>query len=121
MGALDGAEVCELIGPYIISTINESIKFESIGLYRDDGLAVLKSATGSESERMRKRLIKTFHDNDLSIASQANITSANFLDKALNITTESYVQYRKTNEKPLYIDKYSNHPRHNIKTLPNTI
>ena len=121
MGALDGAEVCELIGSYIISTINESITFESIGLYRDDGLAVLKSATGSESERMRKRLIKTFHDNDLSIASQANITSANFLDKALNITTESYVQYRKPNEKPLYIDKYSNHPRHNIKTLPNTI
>ena len=70
MGAFDGAEVCELIGLYIISTINESMKFESIGLYRDDGLAVLKSATGSESERMRKRLIKIFQDNDLSITSQ---------------------------------------------------
>ena len=121
MGAFDGAEVCELIGLYIISTIKESIKFESIGLYRDDGLAVLKSATGSESERMRKRLIKTFQDNDLSITSQTNITSTNFLDITLNLTTESYKPYRKPNDQPLYIDKYSNHPRHIIKTLPNTI
>ena len=28
MGALDRAEFCEPIGPCIISTINESIKFE---------------------------------------------------------------------------------------------
>ena len=121
MGAFDGAEVCELIDLCIISTINESIKFESIGLYRDDGLAVLKSATGSESERMRKRLIKTFQDNDLSITSLTNITSANFLDITLNLTMESYKPYRKPNDQPLYIDKYSNHPRHIIKTLPNTI
>ena len=92
-----------------------------IGLYRDDGLAVLKSATGSESERMRKRLIKTFQDSDLSISSQTNITSANFLDITLNLTTESYKPYRKPNDQPLYIDKYSNHPRHIIKTLTNTI
>ena len=84
----------------------ESIKFESIDLYRDDGLAVLKSATGSESERMGKRLIKTFQDNDLSITSQTNITSANFLDIALNLTMESYKPYRKPNDQPLYIDKY---------------
>ena len=32
------------LGLYIISTINESINFECIGLYRDDGLAELKSA-----------------------------------------------------------------------------
>ena len=57
LGAFDGAKLCELIGLCIISTINESINFESFGLYRYDGLAVLKSATGSESERTRKRVI----------------------------------------------------------------
>ena len=121
MGAFDGAEVCELIGLYIISTINESIKYESIGLYKDDGLAVFKSATGSESERMRKRLIKTFQEKSFSITSQTNISSANYLDIALNLTTESYKPYRKPSDQPLYIDKYSNLPRHIIKTLPNTI
>ena len=121
LGAFDGAEVCELIGLCIISSINESIKFESIGLYRDDGLAVLKSATGSESERMRKRLIKTYQDNGLSISSQTNITSANFLDITLNLATESYKPCRKPNDQPLYIDKYYNNLRHIIKTLLNTI
>ena len=121
MCQFNGAEVCELIGIYIISSINESIKCESIRLYRGDGLAVLKSSTGSESERMRKRLIKTFQDNDLSITSQTNITSANFLHITLNLTTESYKPYRKPNDLSLYIDKYSNHPRHIIKTSPNTI
>ena len=40
IGAFDGGKVCELIGLCIISTITESIKFERIGPYRDDGLAV---------------------------------------------------------------------------------
>ena len=73
MCAFVGAVFCELIGLCIMSTINQSMIFESIGLYRDDGMAVLKSATGGESERMRKRLIKTFLDNGLSITSQTNI------------------------------------------------
>ena len=82
---------------------------------------MLKSAAGSESGRMRKRLIKTFQDNGLSIASQTNIASANFLDVTLNLTTESYKPYREPNNQPLYIDKYSNHPRHIINTIPDTI
>ena len=49
------------------------------------------------------------------------ITNTNFLDITLNLTTESYKPYQKPNDQPLYIDKYSNHPRHIIKTLPNTI
>ena len=100
MGALDGAEVCELIGLCIIGTINESIKFERIGLYRDNGLAVLKSANGRDSECMRKRMVKTFEDNGLSISSQASIASANFFDVSLYQTTESYKPCRKPNESP---------------------
>ena len=93
MGAFDGAEVCELIGLCIISTINESINFESIGHCSDDDLAVLESATGSESERMRKQLIMTFQDIGLSITFETNITGANFLDIALNLAIESYKPY----------------------------
>ena len=121
MGAFEEAEVCEIISIFIISIINESKKIESISHYINDGLAVLKSATESNSERMRKRLIKTFQDNDLCITSQTNITSANFSDITLNLTTESYKPYRKYNDQPLYIDTYSNHSRHIIKTLLNTI
>ena len=108
---------CELIGLCIISTINEGINLESIGLYRDDGLAVVNSATRSESERMRIRLIRTSQDNSLSIISQTKIRSANFLYIFPNLTTESYKPYRKPNNQPLYIDKYTNHPRHIIKNI----
>ena len=82
---------------------------------------MLKSATGSESESMRKQVIKTFQGNGLSIASQTNIIRVYTLDINQNLATESYKLCRKPSDQPLYIDKYSNHPRHIIKTLPDTI
>ena len=121
MAAFDGAEVHEFIGLCILRTTNESINFEGIGLYRDDGLAVSISAKGIESELTRKRLIKTYEDNGLSMTSQINITSANFLDITPNLRTESYKPYRNPNNQPLFTDKYSNHSRRIIKTLSDTI
>ena len=100
MGAFDGAEVSQLKGLCIQCTINEGI-----GLCRNDGLAVLRSVKESESERTRKRLHKTFQDDGLSISSQSNMTSANVLNIAQNLITESYKPYRKLNNQPLYIDK----------------
>ena len=40
MGGFHGAEVCELVGLYLLSQLSEIIPKEFIGLYRDDGLAV---------------------------------------------------------------------------------
>ena len=40
MGSFDGAEVCELVGVYVLHQLSEHINPSSIGLYRDDGLAV---------------------------------------------------------------------------------
>ena len=40
MGSYDGAETCELVGCYLLSQLNQIPGIE-IGLYRDDGLAVL--------------------------------------------------------------------------------
>lgn len=45
MGSYDGAEVCELVGLYILSALGNTYGKECIGLYRDDGLAVLKKKT----------------------------------------------------------------------------
>ena len=43
MGSYDGAEVCELVGLYILNRSNEKYDKESTGLYRDDGLAVFSN------------------------------------------------------------------------------
>ena len=40
MGSYDGAEVCELIGIFMLSLIGNKYNPNNIGLYRDDGLAV---------------------------------------------------------------------------------
>ena len=52
MGAYDGAEVAELCGLYVLHKL-ESV----IGLYRDDGLAVVKGS-GPDIERLRKKYSK---------------------------------------------------------------
>ena len=42
LGVYDGAEVCELVGTFLLDKISEKSDKNSIGLYRDDGLPVLK-------------------------------------------------------------------------------
>ena len=41
MGAFDGAEVCEMVGLFMLQKLKTEITTADIGLYRDDGLAVL--------------------------------------------------------------------------------
>ena len=52
MGACDGAEVCELVGTYLLSLIAEKYSKNQIGLYRDDGLAIFKNTSGPKNEKI---------------------------------------------------------------------
>ena len=58
MGCYDGAEICELIGTYLLYQINNVISKENIGLYRDDELRILRNMSGPEVERKKKDLIR---------------------------------------------------------------
>ena len=60
MGAYDGAEVCELVGTYMLSLISNVYKKSDVGLYRDDGLAVFKNTSGPQNERIKKKIQKIF-------------------------------------------------------------
>ena len=46
MGAYDGAEMCELIGIYMLNLIGKKYDSNNIGLYKDDGLAVFRNLSG---------------------------------------------------------------------------
>ena len=72
MGAYDGAEICELIGTFLLSIIIGIYDKRNIGLYRDDGLAVFKNASGPCNERIKKDLQKIFSDKSLSIEIKCN-------------------------------------------------
>ena len=54
MGCYDGAEVCELVGLYILRRLIPAYPRGNIGLYRDDGLAVLKNMGSRSLDKARK-------------------------------------------------------------------
>ena len=41
MGCFDGAEVCELVGNFILNKLKNVFQNKTFGLYRDDRLAVI--------------------------------------------------------------------------------
>ena len=54
MGAYDGAEVCELVGTYLLYQFSKICDKKNVGLPRDDGLFVVKDISGPQSEQMKK-------------------------------------------------------------------
>ena len=46
MGCYEAAEVCELVGSHLLNKLSKIVDKESVGLYRDDGLGVLRSLSG---------------------------------------------------------------------------
>ena len=62
MGCYDGAEICELVGCYILNQLSTVMRKELVGLYRNDGLGIIKIMSEPEIERKRKQIIKIFKD-----------------------------------------------------------
>ena len=121
MGAYDGAEVCELIGIFMLPLLNKHINKNHIGLYRDNGLAILKTTSGPEAEKLVKKFQKLFKQKDLDIIGQCNLKMTNYLDITLNLNDGSYRPYRKPNEETDYIHINSDHPPSIIKEIPRSI
>ena len=118
MGAYDGAEVCELVGSFILSLLGTKYNAKDIGLYRDDGLAVFKNISGPQAEKIKKDFQKVFKDNGLDIVIKCNMKIVDYLDVTLNLNDGSYRPFRKPNDETNYIHAESNHPPSIIKQLP---
>ena len=121
MGSFDGAEVCELVGLFLLHEMRDAFKQVEFGLYRDDGLGITRGMSGPELERMNKDIIQLFRSHGLRITIQANLHQVDFLDVTLNLNSGKYWPFCKPNNTPLYIHKDSNHPPNIIKQLPSMI
>ena len=66
MGAYDGAELCELLGLYILSQLSYIEGFNG-GLYRDDCLSVSDKPVREIEHNMKKEISKIFGDCDLKV------------------------------------------------------
>ena len=51
MGSFDGVNICELVGLYLLDKLLNLIGRENVGLYRDDGLAVVNSSSGNKKKK----------------------------------------------------------------------
>ena len=121
MGSYDGAEVCELIGIFMLSLIGNKYNPNNIGLYRDDGLAVFKNTSGPQSEKIKKTFQRMFKNKGLDIIINCNMKIVNYLDVTLNLNDGSYRPYKKPNEETNYIHVNSDHPPSILKQLPKSI
>ena len=104
VGAYEGAEVSELAGSFLLCALSLKYNKASIGLYRDDRLAVFRNINGSHSEKIKKE--KEVVD---------------FLRVTLNLTDYTYKPYPKPNDEICYIHKESNHSPSITKQLPVSI
>ena len=119
MGAFHGAQVCEVIGLFILSKLEALPNFDTI-LYRDDGLAVT-SSTPRQQEKLRQKIIQIFGKHDMKITIEINLKRVDYLDVTLDLETGLFKPYRKPGDKPLYVSAQSNHPPQVLKNIPKGI
>ena len=73
MGSYDGAELCELVGLYLLNQLSTVIDKSSVGLYRGDELAATNDANGPKLDRIWKYFIALFKEEGLSITIETSL------------------------------------------------
>ena len=120
MGSYDGAEICELVGLYMLDLLSHKFGKELIGLYRDDGLAAI-DLPGPQADRARKDIVQIFKECGLRVTVDILLKQTDFLDVTFDLASGKFWPYRKPNSDPLYIHAKSNHPPTITKHLPAAI
>ena len=93
MGSNDGAEICELVGLFILNHLGKSFDNENIDLYRDDGLAIIKNKSARLADKTSKEFHKAFEQFGLKITAESNLHVVNFLDVTFDLSTGKYKPY----------------------------
>ena len=73
MGSFDGAEACEIVGLYLLDKLSSLLGKDNVGLYRDDGLGVVRSKSGRRLDKLRKDIVQLFKEEGLTITITMNL------------------------------------------------
>ena len=76
---------------------------KNVGLYRDDGLAVIHQANGPKMDRIRKDIMALFKSEGLSITIDTNLIETDLLDVSFNLEMDKFFPFREPSNNPLYI------------------
>ena len=60
MSSFDGADICELVGVYILYVLRKKYGKERVGLCRDNTLVCFENASELQAEKSRRHVIKIF-------------------------------------------------------------
>ena len=115
MGSLDGAEVCETVGLYILHHLREN--GVEAGLYWDDGLMAIKG-TRRTNDNTKKLICSIFKSLELNITIDTNLIEVDFLDATFNLLKGEVRPFKKPNNQITYVHKASNHPTNVTKNIP---
>ena len=119
-GAFDSAEVCDIVGLFLLSELRKLKLNAETGKFRDDGLGV-SSATPRQIEQIKKKICEVYRKHGLSITVEANKKVVQFLDVELNLEKETFKPFIKPNDVPLYVHQDSDHPPTVLKNIPAAI
>jgi len=123
MCSYDVAEVCELLRLFLLKELNTLFTEmeRTIGLYRDDVLAVVQNTSGPAIDRLKKDIIKIFQNHKLWITTETNLIQTDFLDVTLNLISGKYWPFCKPGDQPLHINARLNHHPNIIWKIPKMI
>ena len=65
--------MCQLVETLVLSKLKNFSRNNTFGLYRDDGLAIIKVLSGRQIERLKKNVVKIFKDCGLNITNEADL------------------------------------------------
>ena len=81
MGSYDGAEICEMVGIYILTRLAAIFKKSDCGLHRVNGLLILRNVNGQQTDHTHKNIIKIFNDVGFSTDIETNLKVVDFLEE----------------------------------------
>ena len=114
MGSYDGAEVCEMVGLFLLSLLEPT--GVNLGLYRDDLLGVT-SLKGRPLEMMKQNIANIFQGKGLKVVGTVNLEATDFLDIFLDLRAENHRPFAKEGDRPSYVHRQSNHPPSVLKNI----
>ena len=90
MDSYDGAKVCELVGALVLSILANSIPKRNSGLYRDDGLILMRNENGQKTDRIKQEVTKILKEIGFKTEIKTNLKVVDFLDITFNLSNHTY-------------------------------
>ena len=94
-----GAEICKLVGLYILNGIKSKLNVIKVGIYRDEGLiAIDKYSSGPHITEIKNKVHEYANEIGIEIVLENPVYKINYLDLNLDSRNETFHPYRKPNK-----------------------